>query len=304
MAMFGLSGQVIAALLSVYVFWGGTYMAGKFAIETMPPTVMAGVRFLLSGILMYGWECTRGLDRTGWPEWRDAAVSGCCMLAFANGSMVWAQQYIPSALSAVVLGMTPLWIVLLGWLWQKEPRPGGPVWTGLLLGFAGVALLAGDAAMGGANNYFLGICISNGSALFWAIGSLYSRKSRQPKRPLQWVAMQMLCAGAALCLIAVPTGQWQQLNLHAISTKSLMGFLYLITCGSFLGYASYVWLLNNTQTSIAATYAYVNPLVAVFVGWLLAGEVLGVREALATGLIVSAVALITRGNRRPAKANH
>ncbi len=300
--MFGLSGSVLAALLSVYVFWGGTYLAARFAIETMPPTAMAGMRFLISGILMYAWEYTQGLERTGWKEWRDAAVVGFFMLFLANGGVVWAQQFVPSGLAAIILGMTPLWLVLLNWLWQKGPRPNGLVGVGLALGFTGIALLAQDAATGQGGNYFFGSCILVASSLFWALGSLYSRTACQPKRPLQGVAMQMLSGGFALCVVAAFMGQWRQVNLDAVSMKSLAAFMYLIFCGSFLGFGSYIWLLKKAPTSIVATYAYVNPLVAVCVGWLFAGETLGMREAMAAAVIIVAVFLITVGNTRRSAA--
>lgn len=296
--MFGLSGPVLAALLSVYVFWGGTYLAGRFALESIPPLVVTSARFLIAGVLMYGMEWMRGLDRAGWREWRDAAVSGMLLLAFANGGLVWAQQYIPSGIAAIILGMTPMWLVLIHWLWERTSRPNLLVLTGLVLGFAGIVLLARDAAMEQGGDYFFGACLVMGSAFFWALGSVYSKMSTQPKRPLQWVAMQMLCGGAVLSIAALLTGQLGRFDAAALTAKSFGGIMYLIFCGSFLGYASYIWLLNHAPASLAATYAYVNPLVAVFVGWLFAGETMGTREALAGVVIIAAVVLITVGNNR------
>lgn len=296
--MFGLSGPVLAALLSVYVFWGGTYLAGRFALESVPPLVVSGMRFLIAGILMYGMEWMRGTDRAGWREWRDAAASGMLLLTFANGGLVWAQQYIPSGIAAIILGMTPMWLVLIHWLWERTSRPNLLVLTGLVLGFAGIVLLARDAALEQGGGYFFGACLVMGSAFFWALGSVYSKMSVQPKRPLQWVAMQMLCGGVVLSIAALLSGQWGRFDAGALTMKSLGGITYLIFCGSFLGYASYIWLLNRAPASLAATYAYVNPLVAVFVGWLFAGETMGTREALAGVVIIAAVALITVGNNR------
>lgn len=296
--VFGLSGPVLAALLSVYVFWGGTYLAGRFALESIPPMVVSSARFLIAGILLYAVECLRGLDRAGWREWRGAAISGTLMLGLANGGLLWAQQYIPSGIAAIILGMTPMWMVLIHWIWQRSSRPNFMVILGLLLGFTGITLLAQDAAMGQGGNYFFGACLVMGSAFFWALGSICSKMSVQPKRPLQWVAMQMLCGGTLLFIAALLAGQFQRFDIAQLTTKSLGGILYLIFCGSFLGYASYIWLLNNAPASLAATYAYVNPLVAVLVGWLFAGETLGRREAIAAVVIIAAVALITVGNNR------
>ena len=157
---------------------------------------------------------------------------------------------------------------------------------------------ARGAAIDQGGNYFFGACLVMGSAFFWALGSVYSKMSTQPKRHLQWVAMQMLCGGAVLSAAALLTGQWGRFDATVLTTKSLGGILYLIFCGSFLGYASYIWLLNHAPASLAATYAYVNPLVAVLVGWLFAGETMGMREALAGAVIIISVVLITAGNNR------
>lgn len=301
--MFGLSVPVLAALLSVYVFWGGTYLAAKFAIETMPPTAMAAVRFIISGILMLTWSYMRGWNRVGWKEWRDAAITGCFLLCFANGSIVWAQQYVASGLVAVILGITPLWLVLLNWLWQKGRKPNALIMLGLFLGVSGIVVLAYDAVLNArGSHYLIGSGIVLAGSIFWAVGSIYSRTASQPKQPLQGVGMQMLSGGMALCLAAALMGQWPQVDWGGISTRSLIALAYLVICGSFLGFASYIWLLKNAPTPLVATYAYVNPIVAVFVGWLFAGEVLGAKEILATAIIVSAVILITIGNNRQGAA--
>lgn len=296
--VFGLSGPVLAALLSVYVFWGGTYLAGRFALESTPPLVVGSIRFLVAGILMYGVEWLRGLSPAGRREWRDAAVSGVLLLAFGNGALVWAQQYIPSGLAAVILGITPMWLVLIHWAWERGSRPNALILTGLALGFTGIVLLARGAAIEQGGSYLFGACLVMGCSFFWALGSVYSKMSRQPRKPLQWVAMQMLCGGTVLFLAALFSGQWGRFDATALTAKSLGGILYLIFCGSFLGYASYIWLLNHAPASLAATYAYVNPLVAVLVGWLFAGETMGTRETVAGAVIIASVVLITAGNNR------
>ena len=301
--VFGLSGSVWAALLSVYIFWGGTYLAGRFALETIPPMVVTSARFLVAGVLLYIVESLRGWERTGWKGWRDAAISGFFLLCLGNGALVWAQQYIPSGIAAIILGITPMWLVLLSCLMQKGPRPNGLVWSGLVLGFTGIALLAKDAATEQGGNYLFGACLVMGCSFFWALGSVCSRMAKQPRRPLQWVAMQTLSGGGLLLAAALFTGQWQKFDPTLLSLKSLGGIMYLIFCGSLLGYASYIWLLNNAPASLAATYAYVNPLVAVLVGWLFAGETMGTREALAAAVIITAVILITIGNGRNTARN-
>ena len=298
--MFGLSGKVVAALLSVYLFWGGTYLAARFALESMPPLVVTCLRHFLAGILLYAAEWKRGLAPAGWREWRDAAVAGTLLLALGNGMMVTGQQYIPSGLAATIPGTVPMWIVLIYWFWKKDAKPNIATIAGLVIGFAGVALLAQNAATVHSSTYFFGVCIVIAAAFFWSLGSVYSKMSVQPKNPLQWASMQMICGGAVLFIGALISGQLGRLDISAVSARSWAGILYLIFFGSCLGYASYVWLLNNASPSLASTFAYVNPLVAVFLGWLIAGEVLGEREIVAAAIIISAVVLVTMGNNKDA----
>ena len=302
--MFGISGPVAAALLSVYVFWGGTFLAARFALESMPPLMVTSTRFLVAGLLLYAFLWMRGLDRTGCKEWKNAAISGFLLLVSGNGVLVWGQQYIPSGIASIIPGANPMWIILFLWLGGKISKPDAATLTGLLLGLTGIMLLAGRAAAEGDGNYLLGICLAVTGSISWSAGSVYSKLSDKPKHPLQWAAMQMICGGSVLMALALLSGQWQKLDPADISAKSAGAVLYLIFCGSLFGYASYIWLLNNTSPSLAGTHAYVNPIVAVFVGRLFASEILVAREATAASVIVSAVALITMGNNRTAKTEN
>lgn len=291
-----------AALLSVYVFWGGTYLAGRFALETLPPLLVTAMRFLLAGVFLYGVLALRGQTRAGWREWIDAAVTGTLLLAMGNFGLVWSQQFLSSGMAAVLLGMTPIWLVLMDWLWKKGPRPGGLVFSGLFIGFLGIVLLARHMAMEKESRALLGGIALLAASFCWALGSIYSRTAHKPQNPLLGVAIQMLCGGGVLGLLSLLSGSWGGTDLAAVSFRSWMGVAYLIFCGSLLGYASYIWLLSHAPIALVSTYAYVNPMVAVFLGWLFAGESLGVREGTAALLILVAVVLITCGNRRPRRA--
>lgn len=291
--------RLVVALVSVYVFWGGNFLAARFAVETIPPVSVTAMRFSLVGVLLYVFLALRGAARAGWGEWRDAAVTGALLLTLANGGLVWSQQFLPSGMASVLLGTTPMWLVTMDWLWKRGPKPRPAVFAGLFVGFLGILLLARHVVLKGDGAYLLGGTVLMGVSFCWALGSIYSRTARKPPNPLLGVAMQMLCGGGLLWCVAILSGAWGRTDFSAVSLKSWMGLLYLTFCGSLLGYAAYIWLLNNAPVSLVATYAYVNPMVAVLLGWLFAGETLGLREGGAALLILAAVVLITYGNRRP-----
>jgi drug/metabolite transporter (DMT)-like permease len=285
-----------AALLAVYLIWGSTYLAIRFAVETLPPFLMAGVRFVIAGGILYGWRRAAGFPRPDPGQWRAATVVGGLMLLGGNGGVVWAQQWVASGTAALIVASVPLWMVILDWLRPGGRPPGAGVWAGLIVGLAGVALLldGGDQHV----RYSAGWLVLVLASISWAVGSLYSRTARLPA-PLLATGMQMLAGGALLLLAGVLTGELRGLDPAAFSTRSVLALLYLIVFGALIGYSAYVWLLRVTTPALASTYAYVNPAVAVFLGWLLAGETLTTRVVLASVVIVGAVALITRVRVRP-----
>lgn len=288
--------QVAAALLAVYIIWGSTYLAIRFAIETLPPLLMAGVRFLLAGLLLYGWVRLRGGARPKLLHWRTAAVLGGLLLVGGNGGVVWAEQFVPSGLTALLVSMAPIWMALLDWLRPGGQRPRIMVAIGLALGLGGVALLvaAGSAQSSGSGSLQIGGLLLVVAASFsWALGSLYAQHAPSPTSPLLGTAMEMLAGGALLMVIALATGELGQLHPDAISVRSLAALGYLVIFGSLVGFSCYVWLLRNTALSLASTYAYVNPMVAVFLGWALAGEQLSSLTFVAAAIILASVVLIT-----------
>jgi drug/metabolite transporter (DMT)-like permease len=285
-----------AAMISVYVAWGSTYLAISFAIKSIPPFLMAGFRFLIAGSLLYAWRRLSGDAAPTRIHWRSAAVVGLLLLLGGNGGVVWAEQKVPSGIAALMVGSSPLWMVLIDWLrGNREHKPTWLTGAGVLVGFLGIAVLVGPAELVGAHG---GIDLVGGgvltlAAFLWAAGSLYSRSASLPASPLLGTGLEMLCGGLGLVALGTLTGEWGQLNLAAITLPSLLGLGYLVIFGSLVGFSSYTWLLRNAPTGLVSTYAYVNPVVAIFAGNLLAQEPLTPRVLLATAVIVGAVALIT-----------
>jgi len=280
-------------LLVVYIVWGSTYLAIRFAVETMPPFLMAAVRFLIAGAILYAGRRLAGDPAPRRFEWRGAAIVGLLLLLGGNGGVVWGEQFIPSGVAALIVGAAPLWMVLLDALRPNGVRPSLGTALGVLIGLGGIALLVGPGQLNGAAGlHKAGVIVLLFGSFSWAAGSLYGRGARLPDSPLLGSGMEMLAGGAGLLLLATLTGEWARLDLSAISARSLLGLGYLIVFGSLVGFASYGWLLRHAPTPLVATYAYVNPLIAIFMGSLLADEAITPRILAAALVIVSSVALI------------
>ncbi|HSJ09768.1 MAG TPA: EamA family transporter [Longimicrobiales bacterium] len=287
-------GKIVAAFAAVYVIWGSTYLAILYAIETLPPFLMAATRFLIAGTILFGWSILRAERRPTRAEWKAAAVVGALLLMGGNGAVVWAEQLVPSGVAALLVSVTPCWMVLLDWLWHGSRRPGMRTVVGLVLGFGGIVLLIGPSAIvGGGNVHPLGALVLMIGCLCWAVGSLYSKRAPRPPGALLSTGMQMLAGGSLLVVAGLLTGEASRLDMDAVSMKSLLAVLYLIVFGAIIGYSAYVWLLRVVSPARVSTYAYVNPVVAVLLGWGLAGEALTARMGIAGVVIIGGVALIT-----------
>jgi drug/metabolite transporter (DMT)-like permease len=286
--------SIAAAFAAVYLVWGSTYLAIRFAIETLPPFLMAGVRFLTAGAILYLWARWRGAPAPEPRHWRPAAIVGGFLLLGGNGGVVWAEQRVASGLAALLVATVPLWIVLFSALGPGGRRPGARVLVGVALGLVGMALLVGPGEIaGGPGADPLGAAVLVLASVSWAIGSLYSRRAPLPSSPLVATAMEMLAGGALLVLAGLASGEAARLDLAAASPRSLLAFGYLVALGSLVGFTAYVWLLRVAAPARVATYAYVNPVVAVLLGWALAGEPLTPRILVAAAVIVAAVVAIT-----------
>jgi len=287
--------RLIAAFAAVYVIWGSTYLAIRFAVQSLPPLLMASARFVIAGAIVLAWARLR--DRAAWPtraEWRVGLISGALLLLGGNGGVSWAEQQVPSGVAALLVAVVPVFMVLLQWLRPGGSRPRAAVFAGVGLGLAGLALLVGpDAMRGGSRGSTLGALILVLASLSWAAGSLYLQIAPKAVSGTMATGAQMLAGGLALLVASVVAGEPAQLDLAHASNSSIVAFLYLLTFGSLIGFTAYVYLLAHTSAAKASTYAYVNPVVAVLLGWAIGHEPVTARTLLAAAVILAGVAIIT-----------
>ena len=286
---------VVAAFTAVYVIWGSTYLGIRYAVESIPPFLMAGSRNLAAGLLLYALARARGNGLPSRGEWRDAAIAGGLMLALGNGGVTWAEQVIPSGVTALLVALTPVWMVLLDWLRPGGTRPRPFVVMGLLVGFLGVALLARGGGNHSSRAYDWGVAALMMASMGWACGSIFNRHARKPASPLLGVAMQMIAGGTLMLGFAAVRGEAAQFSIDRVTGLSAGAWLYLTAAGSMVGYTAYVWLLHASTPARVATYAYVNPFIAVMLGCTIGHETFSHELVVAGGLIITAVILIVRG---------
>ena len=283
-------------MIAIYIVWGSTYLAIRFAVETIPPFLMAGFRFLFAGLILYGWRILSGDRPPTLRQWRSAAIIGILLLLGGNGLVSWAEQHIASGVAAVLVGTVPLWIVLIDALLVRR-KPRARILLGVLIGFGGIVLLVGPWQEAYQVDLLGALAVVMG-ALLWAGGSIYSRGADLPESPLLGTGMEMLSGSAGLLIAGTLLGEWPGFEWASVSVESLAGLGYLIVFGSLIGFTAYTWLLRNAPTPLVSTYAYVNPLVAVLLGAVLADEVLNWRVMLATLIIIGSVVLITRAPKK------
>jgi len=292
---------IIVAFAAVYLIWGSTYLAIRFAVETLPPYLMTGARFLVAGGLLYAWARWRGARPPQPVHWRSALLVGGLMISGGMGLVGWASQSVPSGLVALVIATSPLWLVSLDGLLPGGARPGRLTILGVALGLAGVAWLVGPDVFGTGRLPAGAIGALLLAPVLWSIGSLRSRTAARPDDALLATGLQMLAGGALALVVGVLVGELPRVDLAAVTLRSGLAFGYLVLFGSLIGFTAYVWLLRNVDLAKVSTYAYVNPVVAVFLGWALAGEEVTLRTLLAATLIIGAVAFINLARTAPAK---
>lgn len=284
---------ILLAFAAVYFIWGTTYLGIRLAIETIPPFFMAGSRVLTAGAIMFLFLRARGAARPTRLNWRAAVLVGTLLLGGGSGLVTWSEQQVPSGTAALIIATVPLWIALLEWLFFTRTRPGKRVTLGLLLGLIGIFLLVGPGQILGTADFslfFLFVLLL--SPILWSLGSLYSRGAPLPEDTFMGSAMQMMGGGAVLLLAGLLTGEAADLDLAAISTISVAAWVYLVFFGSIIAFTAYVWLLKVVPVTKAATYTYVNPVVAVFLGWLILDETITPITILSSIIIIIAVILI------------
>jgi len=295
--------KIWIALLALYIVWGSTYLAIRFTVETMPPFLQASLRFLVSGAILFVWRRAAGDPIPTLSNWKATTIVGTFLLVGGNGLVSLAEKTVPSGIAALVIATSPFWLVLF-----EAFRSGGikPTWQailGLIVGFGGVFLLIGPADFMGAEHKFdtFGVIVLLIAPILWSLGSIYAKGADMPKSSLMSTGMQMLAGAVALFIVSVVTGELGGFSFGDVTMRSWLGLLYLITFGSLVGFVSYGWLLHNAPVSLMSTYAYVNPVVAVFLGWLFAGEELNARIAVASAIIIGSVILINWSRQSPAK---
>lgn len=294
--------HLLAAFTAVYVIWGSTYLAIAFAIDSLPPFLMLAARFLVAGGVMLAWSSFRNRQPMALGQVVNAMIIGAATLGIGTGTVAWAEQEIPSGIAALLVTTVPLWLVFLDWRWFGSGRPRPQVLLGLVLGILGVGLLAAPDLNGSSRGWAM-LAVIIGSAS-WSIGSMQSKRMDLPKNLAVSAAWQMTGGGILLTVAGFVTGEVGGLDVRTMTAHSLLALAYLVIFGSIIGFTAYVWLLAHAQPRQIASYAFVNPVVAVLLGWLLAGEVLNSRIGIAMLVLVSAVALIVfygRTPRSPAK---
>jgi drug/metabolite transporter (DMT)-like permease len=293
--------QIVMGFAAIYLIWGSTYLGIRYAVETIPPLLMMGVRHLSAGSLVYLWARRRGTPAPSPRQWGYALIAGALLFLGGHGSLAWAEQKVPSGLAALLCATLPLWTVLLGRLRGSERKLDARAWIGLVLGFVGVVVLIGPGALrqGGT----LDLLATGGvllSAFMWSVGTIYSHGVSMPKSTVLSAAMQMMTGGAWLLLSGVAAGETAHLHMASLTAKSILALAYLTVFGSIVAFTAFTWLLTVSSPSRVSTYAYVNPVVAVFIGWAVAGEAIGTHTIAATVIILASVALVTTRRKQPA----
>lgn len=289
----------VAAFAAIYFVWGSTYIAIRLVADTLPAFIMIGLRFFLAGLILYAYAIMRRLPNPSLKQWGNASLSGIILLCFGTGGVVWGVQYLDSGLVALLVGTEPLFLALLMWAWPGGRRPSLGTFGALALGFCGAALLAAPSPDGAVR---LGpSLVVLAATVAWGIGCLYSRDAELPSSPLLVTSIQMLAAGVVMTAFGFGIGEWRAFDPQAVSATSVLAFAYLVVFGSIIAFSAFSWLIRNTEPTLVVTHTYVNPVVAVFLGWLIAGEPVGPRIMVASALIVGSVFLITTASIRQAR---
>jgi drug/metabolite transporter (DMT)-like permease len=286
--------KVLIAFAIVYVVWGSTYIFIRFAIDTLPPFLMGGTRYFIAGTVLFIWARAHGAQ---WPtraNWRAAFIAGTFLFLAGNGAVIFAETRIPSGVAALIVALVPIWMALLAWLWHGGSRPRVPVIVGLLLGFIGLVLLVGPGQLAGSRGVdLIGAGVLCVGSFGWAFGTLYAKEADLPKQAMLATSTEMIAGGVLLLVLGLVTGEAGRFNPGGVSAVSVLSLLFLIVFGSLIAFSAYMWLLVVTTPARLSTYAYVNPVVAMFLGWAFAHEQLTLRMVIASVVILAGVALLT-----------
>ena len=285
---------LLAAFFAIYVVWGSTYLGIRYAVETIPPLIVTGTRHSVAGIFLLGWAYARGYRPT-LREWRASLWLGILYFVIGHGSLHWAETVVPSGWAALLIASEPIWIAVMAALISHGERLTGKTILGLLLGIAGVAVLVGAETASGQRAVVIGSIAILIGTFSWSVGVIYSRTSALPRNALARAGMPEIVGSLILLAVAGFTGEFSQLHIANVASRSALSLLYLITFGSIITFSAYTWLLDHISPTLVSTHTYVNPVIAVLMGWLWAGEVINLRVLEAGLLTLLAVFLISRG---------
>ena len=287
----GMRWKIVLAFLAVYLCWSMTYLAMRIAVRDIPPHLMSGARFLVAGLVLYLWTRRRGDAKPTAIQWRSAAMVGAFLLLGGNATVAWAEQQVPSGLAAVLIAVAPIWMVAFEWA-RGGPRPGKRVIAGLILGLVGVALLVSPKGDSTSQVNLIGAVMLVLASASWAWGSVVSKSAPLPKSPFLATSMEMIGGGVLLLLTALAVGQFAHFRPTQVSADAMLAWLFLVIFGSLVGFTAYIWLLGVTSIAKVGTYAYVNPIVAVFLGWAILDEPVTGRTLIAALVILVGVTLV------------
>ncbi|MFC1564821.1 EamA family transporter [candidate division KSB1 bacterium] len=284
---------IIVNLFIVYFVWGSTFLAIRFAVETISPFMLGTFRFLSAGIILFVFLRLKGCEEIKPVYWRSAFIIGAMLLFIGGGSVFWAEQYVPSGLTALIVSSSPLLMVLTDWFRPGGKYPTHPVLMAIITGLAGVFFLFAGDVLPEKNTYaYIGMGILMASTISWSVGSIYARSAPLPKSSLLTSAMEMICAGILFLIVSIFIGDLFS-SFEGISLRSGLSILYLATFGSIIAYNAYIWLLHKTTPALASTHSYVNPAVALFLGWYIASESVTMHTLIGSGIIIICVVVIT-----------
>ena len=285
---------VVLAFLAIYVIWGSTYLGIRYAVETIPPLYTAGIRHLIAGSILLAWCAAKRLRPTA-AQLRASIVIGIFFFLIGHGTLHWAEQHVPSGLASLLVASEPIWVFVFSALVARRWRLNLSLAVGVLLGLGGVALLLGSSILTPAPGMALGSAAVLLGAFSWSIGIVYSRRSHLSGSPLLLSALSLLSGAILLLTAGTLAGEWRGFSLRAVSTRSWWALAYLILFGSVVAFTAYNWLLEHYSPTLVATHTYANPIVAVLLGWLFAGEAITLNVAIAAAIIIGSVVLVDRG---------
>jgi drug/metabolite transporter (DMT)-like permease len=287
--------SIILAFLAIYIIWGSTYLAIKYAVVTMPPLLMSGIRYFMAGLVVYLFAKATGAPKPTMLQWKNTTIIGAFLFLVGNGAVSTAETLIPSGIAALIVCSVPIWFALWGWLIFKKGKPSTLTILGIITGFIGILVLVGPGSFlkTGLEINPTGVIIITLGSIGWSFGSLYATKANLPSSNLATTGMQMLTGGFLLLIAALIKGEVNDFHFTAVSRESYIALGYLIIFGSMVAFSAYSWLIKVSTPSLVSTYAYVNPVVAVFLGWLFRGEKIDQFTIIGSVIIIGALVLIT-----------